>query len=315
MKKYNLIIIGTGAAGLSAGVYAGRYNMKTLIVGKEFGGETARAGEIENYPGEIGIDGYELMTKMKKHAEHVGAEVVTGEVERVEKIDDCFNVTIGDEIHHATSVVLGLGSERRRLGLVNEEELTGKGVHYCVTCDGPIYSGKTIAMVGGGDASVKGVNLVSEYVKKVYLIVRGDKMKAEPINISEMEKLGDKVEVLYETQVEEIIPNEKGMFDKVVLNKEVNGSKELDVDALFVEIGAVPNTDIVEPLHIEHDKTRYIEVDNMMRTSVPGVYAAGDIVNHFGHFKQDITAAATGAVAATSAYEYYKSNKDKCSHE
>jgi len=314
MEKYDLIVIGTGAAGLSAGVYAGRYNMKTLVVGKEFGGETAKAGSIENWPGDISVDGYELMSRMKKHAEHVGAKVIDGEVKKVEKDGDCFNVTIDDTTYHAGSIVLGLGSERRRLGLPNEKELTGKGVHFCVTCDGPIYSGRTIALVGGGDAAVKGVNLIAEYVEKIFLLVRGKEFRAEPINVTEMKKLGDKVEVLYETEVKEIVPNEKGLFEKVILTKEYNGSTDLNVDGLFIEVGAVPNTDIVEPLHLKHDATKYLEVDSMMRTSEPGVYAAGDIVNHFEHFKQDITASAMGAVAATSAYGYYKEHKGTCEH-
>lgn len=315
MENYDVIIIGSGAAGLSAAVYAGRYNMKTLVVGKDFGGETARAGAIENWPGDISVDGYELMRRMKKHAEHVGAEIIDAEVTKVQKDGDCFNVITGDTTRHARSLILGLGSERRRLGIPNEKELTGKGVHFCVTCDGPIYTGKRVALVGGGDAAIKGANMIAEYVDKIYLIVRARELRAEPINVAELKEKGDKVEILYETEIKEIVPSDKEMFEKVILTKEYNGSNDLDVDGLFIEIGAVPNTDIVDPLHLAHDSEKYLVVDNMMRTSEPGVMAAGDIVNHFKHFKQDITASAMGAVAATSAYEYCKENKSYCANE
>jgi len=315
MKHYDTIIIGTGAAGLSAGVYAGRYAMKSLVIGKEFGGETAKAGKIENYPGFTEIDGYELMERMKSHAEAVGAEITDGEVKKITPDGKCFIVSAGDDEYHTHSVIVAIGSERRRLGLPNEKELTGKGVHYCVTCDGPIYSGKTIALVGGGDASAKGAALAAEYVDKIYLLVRGKQMRAEPINQEKLKKLSDKIEILYETEVKEIIPDEKGMFSHVVLNKEVDGSRELRVDGLFIEIGAQPNTSLTDPLGVETDGQGYIKTDNMMRTNVPGVFAAGDIANLFGHFKQDITSAAMGAVAATSAYDYYKENKEACSHE
>jgi len=315
MEHYDVIIIGTGAAGLSAGVYAGRYNLKTLIIGKEFGGETARAGAIENWPGIESIDGYDLMKNIKGHASRVGAEIVDGEVSKVEKKDGCFDVFSGDKIYHATNVVLTLGAERRRLGLSNEKELTGKGVHYCTTCDGPIYTGKTIAVVGGGDASVKGINLAGQYAEKIYLLVRGGALRAEPINVERMKQLGDKVEILYQTEVAEIVAKD-GAFGGIVLSKEYNGSTALAVDGLFIEVGAVPNTAIAEPLGLEHDEFKYIKVNSMMATNVPGITAAGDIVNHFGHFKQDITSSAMGAVAATTAYDHYKEHQSQggCAH-
>jgi len=310
MKKYDCIIIGTGAAGLSAGIYAGRYNMKTLIIGKEFGGQTSWAGIIENYPGYKEIDGYELMSKMKEQAESAGAEIIDGEVSKIEKEGDCFNV-FSDETYHASSVVLALGSQRRQLGLPNEEELTGKGVHYCITCDGPVYGGKTIAVVGGGDAAVKGASLAAEHAEKIYIIARGDKLRAEPANQEKLKRAGDKIEIIFNTQIKEIIGKEK--LEKVILDKEYNGSKELKLDGLFIEIGSIPNVSPAAPLGLALDYDGHIEVDGNMSTNVKGVYAAGDIMNLFEHFKQDITAAATGAMAATSAYNYYKDNT--CSHD
>ncbi len=311
MDKYDLVVVGSGAAGLSAAIYAGRYKMKTLVIGKEFGGETARAGKIENYPGFKSIDGYELMGLMREQAKELGAEVVNGEVTSVSKDGGCFKVATPKKEFKTLNVLFAVGSERRRLGKPNEKELTGRGVHFCITCDGPVYGGKTIAVVGGGDASVKGINLAAEYAQKIYFLVMDKKVIAEPINHEHMMKLGDKVETLFETKVEEIIGKDK--LEKIVLNRAYNGSKDLVIDGLFIEIGAMPNTSLAKNLGAELDDKGYIKTDNMMKTNIPGVFAAGDTVNLFGRFKQDITASAMGAVAATSAYEHYQLHADKCS--
>ncbi len=307
---YDLIIIGSGAAGFGAAIYAGRYRMKVLVIGKEFGGETAKAGAIENYPGFQSIDGFELMDAMKQQVAALKTEIIDAEATKMERGGHCFTVTAGGKEYQTHGVILATGAERRRLGLPNEKELTGRGVHYCVTCDGPVYTDKTIALVGGGDASVKGAVLAAEYVKKIFLIIRGKEVNAEPINLERMKKLSDKIEVLPETSVKEIVGKNK--LEKVILSREFKGSAELVVDGLFVEIGAVPNVSLAKSLSVELDERGYIKVDNMMQTNVDGVFAAGDAVNHFGSFKQDITAAATGAVAATSAYNDRKIHGELC---
>lgn len=307
---YDLITVGSGAAGLSAAIYGGRYLMKVLIVEGEFGGETSKAGIIWNYPGNKGIDGYELMQIMRAQAIEVGAEFVEGKVETITNSGGCFELIIEGKLYYAKTVLLSMGAERRQLGLPNEKELTGRGVHYCVTCDGPVYTGKTIAMVGGGDGSVKGVNLAAQYAKKIYLIAREKELNAEPINHQEMKALGDKVEVLLETEVKEI--HGTAGLEKIVLSKPFNGTTDLVVDGLFVEIGAQPNTELPKQIGVTLDKSGYVVVDAMMQTNVPGVFSAGDATNFFGRFKQDITAAATGAVAATSAYDYTKKHPSVC---
>ena len=307
---YDLIIIGSGAAGLSAAIYAGRYRMKVLVIGEEFGGETATGGPVENYPGFKIVDGYELMNLMKEQAEDLESEVIDGKVTKIDRDGHCFEVHTEGKSFSAKTIILAVGSKRRHLNMANEKELTGRGVHYCVTCDAPVYNGKTIAIVGGGDASVKGVNLASEYVKKIFFIIRGKEVKAEPINYEQMKKLGDKVEVLLETKVEELVGKER--LEKVILSKPYKGSKELVLDALFIEIGAEPNVELAKPLGVELSDRDYIKVDQMMKTNIDGVFAAGDAVNFFSHFKQDITAAAMGALAATSAYEDYKIHGDLC---
>lgn len=308
--QYDLIIIGSGAAGLGAALYSGRYRMHVLVLGKEFGGETAKAGTIENYPGVPAIDGYELMSVMKKQATALNVEFVSDQANDIARQEHCFEVMARKTTYQTHAIIFATGAERRRLGLPNEKELTGKGVHYCVTCDGPVYGGKIIAMVGGGDASVKGAVLAAEYVAKLYLLVRGKEVTAEPINMEKLKALAGKIEVVYETTVEKIVGEQK--LEKIILSKPHNGSQELVVDGLFVEIGATPNVELAQKLDVTLDERGHIKVDNLMQTNIDGVFAAGDAVNHFGAFKQDITAAAMGAVAATSAYNDRKVHGEIC---
>lgn len=308
--QYDLIIIGSGAAGLGAALYAGRYRMRVLVVGKEFGGETAKAGTIENYPGVPVVDGYELMSVMRKQAATLGVLFVATEAAGVARQAHCFEVRAKNATYQTHAIIFATGAERRRLGLPNEKELTGRGVHYCVTCDGPVYGGKTIAMVGGGDASVKGAILAAEYVEKLFLILRGKEVTAEPINLERMKALGKKIEVLSETEVKEIVGATK--LEKLILSKPFKGLSELVVDGLFVEIGATPTVELAVSLGVELDEGGYLKVDNMMQTNIDGVFACGDVVDHFGSFKQDITAAAMGAVAGTSAYNDRKIHGDLC---
>lgn len=306
----DLMIIGSGVAGLSAAIYAGRYRMRTLVLGGDFGGETVKAGTIENYPGFTAIEGFDLAMKMREQAKALGTAFVDDRVDAVRRTGHCFEADASRNIFQAHSLIFAVGAGRRRLGLPSETELTGRGVHYCVTCDGPVYAGKTIAIVGGGDAAVKGVNLAAEYAKKIYLIVQGNEIRGEAINLENMKKLGAKVEIILETEVRELIGEDK--LEKVVLSGPYRGSMDLTINGLFVEIGAVPNVALPVSLGVVLDEKGYVKVDAMMRTNVDGVFAAGDTVNHFGSFKQDITAAAMGAVAATSAYEDRKIHGDLC---
>ena len=179
-----------------------------------------------------------------------------------------------------------------------------------MTCDGPVYTGKIIAIVGGGDASVKAANLASEYVEKVYFLTREKAVHAEPVNYERMKKNADKIEVFLETEVKEIIGDKK--LEKLLLTKPIHGSSELAPYGLFIEIGAAPSVLLPASLGVELDEHGYIEVDDAMKTNIDGFFAAGDVVGHFGKFKQDITAAAMGTVAATSAYEDNNVHGDLC---
>lgn len=309
---YDLIVVGTGAAGLSAAIYAGRYRMTVAVFGDNFGGYTSIAGVIENYPGAPDIDGFELMMKMKEQAIGTGAVVKDARIERIVRDENgCFIVTTAKgEEYHAATVILATGTEHRHLGLPNEHELTSKGVHYCTTCDAPLYRDKTIAVVGGGDGAIKGAALAAEYAAKVYVLVRGDKLRAEPINVDQLMKFGDKVEICYGTEVKAIIGTER--CEKIILTKPIHGSDELTLDGLFIQVGSNPRVELAAGVGAELDVEGYLKTDIMMRTAVPGFFGAGDVVNLFEGFKQDITVAAMGAVAATSGYNYSKVHGELC---
>lgn len=306
-KSFDIIVVGSGMAGLSAAIYAGRYEMSTLVIGDLLGGATSTAWTIENYPGYKSIDGYELMVKCKDQVESLGAEVVSDRVISIEKEGDGFLIkTEGEQSYQAKSIVLAVGAARRKLKLPKEDEFSqGKGVHYCTTCDGPLYKGKTIAVIGGGDAAIKGVNLAVQYADKIHLIELTDALRGEPINMARMQPHVDsgKVEVHLNTQVTEILGENR------VEGVKTKDGQEIKADGLFVEIGAIPEVELAEKLGVKLDERGYIAVNNMMETNIPGIFAAGDTTNFFGHFKQDITAAAMGSVAATSAFNFIQKPK------
>jgi thioredoxin reductase (NADPH) len=305
MEKYDTIIVGFGPAGFTAALYAGRFNLKTLVIGLEFGGYVAKAGIIHNYPGVKNADGYELSKTMKEQAEEAGAVFLDGEVVSAEQKGDSFEVYLKDgQKFLSKTVILATGSKRRRLELAKEKELENKGIHYCVTCDGPVYVGKEIAVVGGGNAGVSAVLLASEYAKKIYLIVMGKELTAEPLNVEKIKKMSDKVEIIYETEIKEILGESK--LSGLMINSKTKGLRELKIEGLFVEIGSLPANKLAKDMGIELNDYGYVRSDTSMKTNVAGVYVAGDLCDVFGYFKQNITAAASGALAANSAYSYLK---------
>ncbi len=301
LMKTDILIIGSGMAGLSAAVYAARYNLPTLVIGHEFGGATSTAWTIENYPGYVAIDGYDLMMKVKEQAEKIGAEIITDKVTALEKKGTSFIAkTEENRTIEAKTIILGCGAARKKMGLPREDEFAqGKGVHYCTTCDGPLYKEKTVAVVGSGDSAVKGLNLAVQYAQKIHWLVRGDKVKAEPFNYEKIKKyFGNKIEVHYNTEVKELRGEKR--LESILLSTGV----KMEIDGLFVEIGALPEVELAKAIGVELDEYGFVNVNNMMETNIDGVYAAGDLTNFFGHFKQDITAAAMGSVAATSAFKH-----------
>lgn len=309
---YDVIIVGQGAAAFSAGLYAARYKMKTLMIGEAFGGETLTSSIIENYPGYLQIDGFDLMVNMKQQVEALGVQIIDGRADQIEREGGRIVVRVGEEAYKTGSVILAVGRERRKLGLPREKELTGKGVAYCATCDAPLFRGKVVGLAGGGDAAIKGAIMLTNYATKVYIIYRGSALtRPEPISL---QKLSEKpnVETLLEATVVELLGEER--LQGVVIDQKGKGRSELAVEGLFVEIGADPRTELAEALGVELNERGEIIVDKLMRTNVHGVFAAGDVTDASGDLKQVVTGAAQGAIAATSAYQHVSEHPDACEY-
>ncbi|MCI0787652.1 MAG: FAD-dependent oxidoreductase, partial [Chloroflexi bacterium] len=300
-----------GAAAFAAALYAARYQMRTIVIGEMFGGETATGGLIENYPGYPEIDGYDLMLKFREQAEKYEVPIVDGKVESIDRTAHCFEArTDSGETYRGTTVILAVGRERRKLGLQHEDEWIGKGVSFCSTCDAPLHRGNVVAVVGGGDAAVKGAVLLSKYAERVYIVYRGVAFtRPEAANLRLLEQSGN-VERLFNTNVIELKGNDG--LSAIVLDQEVNGSTELAVNGIFIEIGADPRTELAHQLGILLNDRDEIIVDKHMGTNVHGVFAAGDVTDAGGDLKQTLTAAAQGALAATAAYADVSEHPEAC---
>ena len=308
---YDLMIAGQGAAAFSAALYAARYQVRSIVIGETFGGETATGGLIENYPGYPEIDGFELMMKFREQADKYDVPVVDDKVVSITREEHCFEATTAEgNTYRSSTIILGVGRERRKLALEHEEEWTGKGVSFCSTCDAPLHRGNVVAVVGGGNAALEGAVLLSKYARQVYIIYRGDRFtRPEPVNIRRLNEAVN-VEQVLNTNVVEL----KGTdgLSGIVMGREHNGSRELDLDGLFIEIGADPRADLAKQLGVALNDKDEIIVDKAMSTSVHGVFAAGDLTDASGDLKQTVTAAAQGAVAATSAYADLAEHPNAC---
>ena len=313
----DVLIAGQGAAGYTAGLYAARYGLATVICGDTFGGETATGGDIQNYPGWPSIDGFDLMLKFREQVSAYDVPLLDADLADIERASDCFISTLADGTTvQSAAVILAIGRERRRLGLANEAAWVGRGVSYCTTCDAPLYRGKSVAVVGGGDSAVEGALLAAQHADEVRLIYRGSEF-VRPAAVL-LERLGaePRVEVLLNTEVVELVGEESGL--RAIRVSGADGDQRvIDIDGLFVEIGADPRTAIAETLGVElNPATREVHVDRMMRTDVEGIFAAGDLTDGSGPLKQTVTAAAQGAVAALSAYQYVSEEGRRCAqHE
>ncbi|MFQ6063116.1 MAG: thioredoxin-disulfide reductase [Methanosarcinales archaeon] len=298
---YDLIIVGAGAAGSSAAIYAARYNLKTILLTESIGGATATAHKIENYPGFPSISGMDLVNKFQEHVESQNVEILLEPVEKIEKLDNRFKVNN----YEAISIILATGTNKRKLGVPGEKEFLGHGVSYCATCDGFFFKNLKVAIVGGGNNALYAALVLTDLAKKVYLIHRRKEFRGEPIALTQI-KSKDNVEFVLDSIVEEI-KGDKLVSSVVVKNVVTNETKDIKVDGVFIEIGTIPNTSLAAELGVKLDDAGYIVVDNGQRTSVEGVFAAGDITTNSNHFEQIVTAVAEGAIAAASAYEYIKS--------
>ncbi len=306
MNNYDLIIVGAGPAGLNASVYASRYGLKNIIIGEVSGGLVTQTNEIGNWLGEKNITGYDFTKRAVEHVKSLGAEILPATVNKIKKKGTGFKLILsnGQEFTSKT-VLIAVGSTHRKLGVVGEEELLGKGVSYCATCDGFFYRNKTVAIVGGSDSAVSAGLFLSNIANRVYLIYRKDKLRAEKFWIDLIEK-NKNVTIIYNTNIKKIVGGDR--VEKIKLDKPFNGHMELKVAGVFIEIGFEPNVEMARKLGVKLDKDEYIKVDNSGKTSVAGIWAAGDITTGSNKFKQIITAAAEGAIAVNDIQNYLKNS-------
>lgn len=305
---YDLIIVGLGPAGLTAGIYASRYRLKNLLVGKALGGTITLAHKIENYPGFEAISGLEWAQKTETQAKKLGSEIIYGTVGRLEKTGEGFKVLLDDKQQFETrTLILATGSERRRLGVTGEEKYQGRGVSYCVTCDITFFKDKTVAIIGGSDAAVSGAVHAAEFAAKVYVIYRKDQLRAEPIWVEQVLK-NPKIEVVYNTNILEIL-GEENRVTGVKLDNPHNGSEILALDGVFIEIGSVPGTSLAAGLGVGLDEKGFIKVGEEMATNISGVFAAGDFTDKAQVLVQMTTACAQGAIASATVFKFLKGQK------
>ncbi len=297
---YDIVIVGGGPAGLTAAIYASRARLKTLVVEKAgLGGQAAMSHWIENYPGfPEGLSGMDLTEHMRQQAERFGTEFEFDEVRTVEKSNGLFTVKAYKQFS-SRAVIIATGRSPRRLNVPGEAELTGKGVSYCATCDGAFYRDVAVAVIGGGDAAVKESLFLTRFASRVYIIHRRDRFRAEKI-IAEEALKHSKIEPVWNSVVE-AIEGENGVEGIRVKNVKTGEVHVIDVKGVFVYIGSIPNTEPVRTL-VQLDADGYIVAGENTRTSMPGVFAAGDVRRKPAY--QVATAVADGAIAAMQAEEY-----------
>ncbi len=304
---YDTIIIGTGPAGMTAGIFTARREMKTLIIGKEAGGQMIWASEIENYPGFKSINNVDLITKMQEQVTALGVEIKSDEVKEISKLtDESFVLKTEHEEFKTKTVIIAMGLSPRRLAIPGEEELAGKGVSYCANCDGPFFKNKIVAVVGGGNSALDAAEFLSRVASKVYLIHRRQEFRAFQILVDEV-KSKKNVDMILDSEVKEIIGSSK--LEKIkIINNKTGKVKELAMDGLFIEIGRIAHTDLVAHL-VERDKRDQIIIDEKCQTKTKGVFAAGDVTQ--GIYKQITIACGQGTIAALAAYEYLQLKQGK----
>jgi thioredoxin reductase (NADPH) len=304
---YDLAIIGSGPAGLSASIYASRYGISNVVIGGISGGLTTQTHEIGNWLATEKIAGYEFATKATEHVKsYEKAHMINALVDDIQEKEGKYLLFLnnGEKIE-AKTLIMAMGTKHRHLGIPGEKEFAGKGVSYCATCDGFFYRGKTVAVVGGNDSAAGAAVYLGDIAEKVYLIYRGEKLRCESFWGEAINK-NSKIETLFMTNVKEIKGQDK--VEELILDASYKNSETIKAEGIFVEIGSDPSTELVKNLQIDLDAGGYITIDTSGRTSRKGVWAAGDITNGSDKFKQIVTAAAEGAIAAHSVQEFLKKN-------
>lgn len=302
---YDMIVIGSGVAGLAGAMYAGRMGMKVLVIGEMRGGTITTTHVVENYPGFISISGMELAQKIEEHARaYPTVEIKDEKAIKIAKNGSLFEVETDAGRYESKTILYATGTKWKKLGLKSEEELANKGVHYCALCDGAFYKGKKVAVIGGGDSAAKDALVLTEWAEKVYIIYRGSKIRPEPINYERVMK-NKKIEIIYNTNVIEILGEKK--VSGVKLDKPYMGSDILPLDAVFIAIGHEPLSDLAKSIGVETDEKGYVKISRNSETNVPGFYAAGDVTDT--RFKQAIVGVGEAVEAVYSAYLYLEGKK------
>ncbi|MGW8289262.1 MAG: thioredoxin-disulfide reductase [Candidatus Bathyarchaeia archaeon] len=298
---YDVVIVGSGPAGLTAAIYTGRAGLKTLVVaGMLWGGNLMLTTEVENFPGfENGILGPELMEQMRKQAERFGAELVLENATALDLKSNPFKVTVGNTVHEAKVVIIAAGASAKWLGLESETRLRGRGVSVCATCDAAFFRNRKVVVVGGGDTALEEAFVISRVASEVKVIHRRNKLRATKF-LQEKAFENPKISFVWNSTVKEILG--KNMVEGIKLHNVVSGEESvLECDGVFVAIGHKPNTEIFND-QIELDAAGYIIVKEQTRTNIEGVFAAGDVTDP--HYRQAIAAAGSGCKAAIDAEKY-----------
>lgn len=300
-KIYDIIIIGSGPAGLCAAIYAKRAQLEMLVIEKDFssGGQMVKTYEVDNYPGLPGMSGYDMAEAFRKHADKLGAAFVRENVKEVQTEGNLKKIITNKNRYLTRTLVIAAGARHRTLGIPGEEAFSGMGVSYCATCDGAFFKGGVTAVIGGGDVAVEDAIFLSRICKKVYLIHRRDELRAAGI-LQESVKAIENVEIVWDTIPREIRGTEQ-VQGLAVENVKTGETKELAVDGVFVAVGIIPNTEEFGSL-VKLNESGYIEAGEDCASDIPGIFAAGDIRTK--QLRQIVTAAADGANAVDSAQKY-----------
>lgn len=306
-EKWDAIIVGGAAAGLSAAIYTCRKKMRTLVITVDVGGQNLLTEQEENYPGYMEMSGPKLMQIFQEQAVKFGAEFVFGKAVKLDKVGDEFKVTVGSgEEYFGKIIILASGKIARKLGVPNEDKFLGRGVHTCATCDAPFAKGKTVAVIGGGNSAIEAAELLSKFAGKVYLIHRRDDFRADPITVDKVKALPN-VEFVLNSEVREIKGDQK-VVGITVENAKTNEKREINLDSVFIEIGYILDTEWVKHL-VKTNELGEIVVNKKTETSQPGIFAAGDVTD--SPYKQTVTAAGEGAIAGLSAYNWLRGKEGK----